>query len=144
MFEGLAVSCLTLAIAISSDADMEKLAKPRPLTAAEKLMADPTIVEMQKFENQERARYGLRPFHMDGQMCVLAQRHAEWMASTGNYVHSNLGYSEIIHSGPQSARDAVTGWIYSPPHHGIMLSGGTAGHGVARRNGYAYWVTIVR
>ena len=144
MFDGLSATILTLAIAVSPKADLDKFLKPRPQTPAEKLMANSTIGEIHQFQNQERARYGLPPFRIDGEMCLIAQRHADWMASTGNYVHSGVGYSEIIHSGPQTARDAVNGWIYSPGHHAIMLSGSTAGHGFATRNGYTYWVTIVR
>ena len=144
MFEAVTATILTLAIAVSPSDGIEKLLKPRPLTPVEKLLANPTILQIHQFENQERARYQLPPFRIDGEMCLKAQRHAEWMASTGNYVHSGMGYPEIIHAGPLTARDAVTGWIYSPAHHAIMLSGSTAGHGFATRNGYTYWVTIVR
>lgn len=102
------------------------------------LTKHPTIVRMFELQNQERARNGLHPLRLNPELCILAQRHARWMADTGWYVHSNMGIPEIIHSGPMTPEDAVNGWIWSPAHHWIMLSGNEAGCGYMVRNGVTY------
>lgn len=108
------------------------------------LTEHPVIREMQVLQNAERQRWGLSPLVMDPALCLAAQQHAVWMADTGWYVHSRMGIPEIIHSGPLTAVDAVNGWIWSPAHHGIMLSGSRAGFGYMVKNGVTYWVTLVR
>ena len=75
---------------------------------------------------------------------LAAQRHAEWMANSGYYMHSSLPYREIIFRGPRSSQAAIQGWIYSPAHHGIMLSGREVGFGYMKRNGNTYWVGVFR
>ena len=140
MLSGLTASCLCLVVSMNPNV-LETAHKDRE---AEWLTQHPVIQNMMKLQNDERARYGLAPLTMNREMCLAAQRHAEWMSETGYYVHSNWGWPEIIHSGPTTASGAVTGWIYSPAHHAIMLSGGTAGFGYAKRNGATYWVTVIQ
>ena len=48
MLEALSVACLTLAVAVSPDADIEKIVKARPLSPAQKLLANSTLQEMQE------------------------------------------------------------------------------------------------
>ena len=108
------------------------------------LTKHPTIARMLELQNKERVRNGLRPLMLNTELCILAQRHACWMADTGWYVHSNMGIPEIIHSGPRTPEDAVNGWIWSPAHHWVMLSGNEAGCGYMVRNGVTYWVTLVK
>ncbi len=103
----------------------------------------PTIVRMMELQNNERARYGLAPLKMNEKMSLAAQKHAEWMAETGYYVHSNLPWPEIIDAGPRTAEGAVNDWIWSPSHHSIMLTGQVAGFGYAMNNGVGYWVTVI-
>jgi hypothetical protein len=107
------------------------------------LTQHPTIVRMMELQNTERARYGLSPLTMNEKMCLAAQKHAEWMAETGYYMHSNLPWPEIIHAGPRTAQGAVNDWIWSPSHHGVMLTGQVAGFGFAMNNGVGYWVTVI-
>jgi len=141
MKKGLAVTCL-MALFLLFGAGS--------ITADEKaddhawLTKHPTILRMQELQNQERARNGLPPLKMNVELCLLAQKHARWMADTGWYMHSSYGIPEIIHSGPMAPEDAVNGWIWSPAHHWIMLSGSEAGFGYMVRNGATYWVTLVR
>ena len=97
-----------------------------------------------KHHNEERARWGLPPLRLDPDMCLAAQDHAAWMAETGYYMHSGLPWAEIIFTGPLSAREAVDGWIASPAHHSIMLSGTEAGFGYMVRDGQTYWVGVFR
>lgn len=140
MLGGMAAACLVVSLAVSPDAGIVA-AQANPNAW---LTEHPTILKLMKLENQERARYGLPPLRMNTEMCLAAQKHAQWMAQTGYYVHSGLPWPEIIHHGPKTPEGAVTGWIYSPPHHGIMLSGSHAGFGYAVRNGYTYWVTLIQ
>jgi uncharacterized protein YkwD len=143
MFGGIVATCFALSIAMEPDAALQMEATPEIAQAF--LTKHPTLLRMMELQNQERARYGLPPLKMNAQMCVAAQKHAHWMASTGWYVHSNLGWPEIIHSGPVTPESAVQGWIWSPAHHAIMLSGGTeAGFGYSVRNGVPFWVTVIR
>jgi|GEM_PF-555259 hypothetical protein len=107
------------------------------------LTQHPTIVRMMELQNIERARYGLAPLKMNEKMCLAAQKHAEWMAETGYYMHSNLPWPEIIHAGPRTAEGAVNDWIWSPSHHAVMLTGQVAGLGYAKNGGVGYWVTVI-
>ena len=106
------------------------------------LTKHPTIQKLLRLHNEERARYGLSELTLNPNMCKAAQSHAVWMAKTGWYQHSNLPWPEIIHSGPRTAEATVLGWIYSPAHHGNMLSGSEAGFGYMVNNGQTYWVGV--
>jgi hypothetical protein len=148
MLHGVAAACFVVALSARPEmplhdavvtASVEKEMDPNAW-----LTKHPVILKMMELENQERARYGLPPLRLNPQMCLAAQQHARWMAETGYYTHSNLGWPEIIHAGPRTPEDAVNGWIYSPAHHGIMLSGSEAGFGYAVNGGVGYWVTVIQ
>ncbi len=106
------------------------------------LIKHPTIQKLLKLHNEERARNGMSALTLNTQMCLRAQEHAKWMAETGYYQHSNLPWPEIIFQGPSSAEAAVNGWIASPAHHSIMLTGTQAGFGYMVINGQYYWVGV--
>jgi uncharacterized protein YkwD len=106
------------------------------------LIKHPTIVKLLKLHNEERARNGLPSLTLNTRMCLKAQEHATWMAETGYYQHSSLPWPEIIFQGPTSAVAAVNGWIASPAHHSIMLTGSQAGFGYMVLNGQYYWVGV--
>ena len=142
MLNGIAVSCL-LAAFLSGPGIDTGMSKPQEDKHAW-LTKHPTILKMQDLENAERSRHSLPPLKMNPELCLLAQKHAQWMGDTGWYVHSNMGIPEIIHSGPATPEDAVNGWIWSPAHHWVMLSGSEAGYGYTVRNGVTYWVTLIR
>jgi uncharacterized protein YkwD len=108
------------------------------------LVKNQNIVRLVTQTNQHRAQMGLGPVILDAQMCLDAQRHASWMAATGAFQHSSLPYMEIIFQGVGTPEAAVQGWIASPPHHGIMLSGSRVGFGYKLRGGYPYWVGVFR
>jgi uncharacterized protein YkwD len=105
------------------------------------------ILRMQRLmhdeENRVRQYYNVAKFSFNKRVCVTAQKHAEWMARTGRYEHSG-NFSEIIHRGPFTAKDAVRGWWNSPAHLKIMLSGTSAGHGHASLNNVHYWCSIIK
>ena len=108
------------------------------------LIKHETILRLVELTNQHRARTGLGPVTLDTQMCLDAQRHANWMANGGGFQHSGLPYMEIIYQSVLTPESAIQGWIASPPHHGIMLSGTKVGFGYMVRNGYPYWVGVFR
>lgn len=125
-------------------APVEAKAPVKPADPHAALVQHPTIQKLVKLTNAHRAQYGLGPVRINPHMCASAQQHASWMASTGVYTHSNLPYMEIIFAGPGSAEAAIQGWIYSPAHHGIMLSGSEVGFGYQNFNGTPYWVGVFR
>jgi len=106
------------------------------------LVKHPTIQQLLKLHNEERKRNGLSKLTLNTKMCLKAQDHANWMAETGYYQHSNLPYPEIIFQGPTTAASAVNGWIASPAHHSIMLTGSQVGFGYMVMNGSHYWVGV--
>lgn len=108
------------------------------------LVSHPTIQELVTRTNAHRAQMGRGPVRLNADMALAAQRHAQWMADTGAYQHSGLPYMEVIFSGPRSAADSVQGWIASPAHHSILLSGSEVGFGYMIRNGQTYWVGVFR
>lgn len=109
------------------------------------LIKNEAITRLVTATNQHRAQLGLGPVVLDTQMCLDAQRHAKWMADFGGFQHSGLPYMEIIYQSVTTPESAIQGWIASPPHHGIMLSGTRVGFGFAKSsNGYPYWVGVFR
>jgi len=108
------------------------------------LIKNENILRLVAQTNQHRAQMGLGPVVLDTNMCLDAQRHASWMAVTGAFQHSSLPYLEIIFHGVATPEAAIQGWIASPAHHGIMLSGSRVGFGYQVRGGYPYWVGVFR
>jgi uncharacterized protein YkwD len=108
------------------------------------LIKHETILKLVELTNQHRAQMGIGPVVLDTQMCLDAQRHAKWMSDFGSFQHSGLPYMEIIYQSVATPDTAIQGWIASPPHHGIMLSGTRVGFGYMTRNGYPYWVGVFR
>jgi len=104
----------------------------------------PTIARLLELHNQTRARVGLPPLSLNQQMCSAAQRHANWMASTGAFAHSGLPYRENIAYAQRSPEHAVQTWTYSPGHYQNMCSGREAGFGYQTRGGVGYWVAVFR
>jgi uncharacterized protein YkwD len=123
---------------------VEKVATKEQEGPHDWLIKHQTIVRLVELTNQHRAQMGMGPVILDTQMCLDAQRHANWMANYGGFQHSNMGYMEIIFQSVQTPEAAIQGWIASPPHHGIMLSGTRVGYGYMVRNGYPYWVGVFR
>lgn len=104
----------------------------------------PTVARLLELHNQTRARVGLGPLTLNQQMCSAAQRHANWMASTGSFTHSGLPYRENIAYAQRSPEHAVQSWTSSPGHYRNMCSGREAGFGYQVRGGVGYWVAVFR
>ncbi len=108
------------------------------------LVKHPTIQKLLELHNQERARVGLSPSKLNPEMCLAAQRHAVWMAETGSFSHSGLPYRENIFMGVTTPEAATNGWIWSPAHHGNMLSGTDVGFGYMVLNGRYCWCSVMQ
>lgn len=106
--------------------------------------AHPTVARLLDLHNQTRARVGLPPLALNQQMCGAAQRHANWMASSGAFTHSGLPYRENIAHGQSSPEHAVQSWTNSPGHYTNMCSGRECGFGYQVRGGTGYWVAVFR
>jgi uncharacterized protein YkwD len=136
----IATSLVLILLATAPAAEMVKSSKTKG--KHDWLTKHPTILKLLKSTNEERKRNGLSELKLNTKLCLAAQKHAVWMAETGYYQHSDLPWPEIIHSGPQTPEDAVSGWIYSPAHYGILLSGDEVGFGYMINGGSTYWVGV--
>ena len=129
---------------VSVEVRVEKVATKEQEGPHDWLIKHETILRLVELTNHHRAQMGMGPVVLDTQMCLDAQRHANWMATYGSFQHSGLPYMEIIYQSVGTPEAAIQGWIASPPHHGIMLSGTRVGYGYMMRNGYPYWVGVFR
>jgi uncharacterized protein YkwD len=114
----------------------------RLLDKKQLLHEHPTLVRMVERNNQLRIQNGLPAHQVSPHLTMLAQKHAEWMAQTGSFVHNyNHGYPEIIYWNARSISSAFSGWMNSSPHRGIILSrNACVGYGFAiGRNVLTYW-----
>jgi len=105
---------------------------------------DPVIQQMHISATKWRRYYQVAPQTLDERCCILAQRHAEYMAKYEWYEHGR--HDQVIHRGPTSAAACISGWVYSPPHFGWLLSNTRKcgwGHAVSR-NGIHYWVGVFK
>ena len=102
------------------------------------------VKQLHQAHSVARGERGLVGSRLVAEINQDAQKHAEWMASSGQFVHSNLDYWEVILMGPQTPEKALEGWLDSKDHRKILMSGGEIGFGYARINGVAYWVGMVR
>jgi uncharacterized protein YkwD len=120
--------------------------------------------------NRERARRGIRPLRRHRRLGRAAARHARDMVRHRYFAHQRAGGPDLGTrlaragwrgsaagetiaygcGGSGTPRAAVRGWMASPGHNAILLSGhyGLAGPGVAKRapvscRGGATWVLDV-
>ncbi|WP_158265098.1 CAP domain-containing protein [Blastopirellula marina] len=119
----------------------------------------PSLVKMWQHSNSVRAQYGLAAQKMNPELTKAAQDHAWYMAKTGQFSHSvNGGFvartrrhnyagspsGEIILWNAKSIPSCFQGWLNSPGHRAILLSGAReVGYGYAvARDGSTYWVGV--
>lgn len=143
---------------VQDDAKAEKSEKAKQ-EPAKFLHEHPTIVKMWKHSNDIRTRYQLPAQKISPELTKAAQDHAWYMARTGQFSHTVNGgfvararrhqypgapYGEIILYGSTNITDCFNGWLNSPGHRAILLSGAReVGYGYAiSRNGTAYWVGV--
>ncbi|TWT34245.1 CAP domain-containing protein [Blastopirellula retiformator] len=154
---------LTLAATLSAeDASVKPEAEAEKADVEVKvefLHNHPSLVKMWNHSNQVRAQYGLPAQKMNPELTKAAQDHAWYMAKTGQFSHSvNGGFvartrrhnyagspsGEIILWNAKSIPSCFQGWLNSPGHRAILLSGAReVGYGYAvARNGSTYWVGV--
>ncbi|MEO1997797.1 MAG: CAP domain-containing protein [Planctomycetaceae bacterium] len=92
--------------------------------------------------NRQRTRNALPHLRIDLKLSLAAQKHAVWMSRWG-FQHSSYTWDECIHSGPTNPEACVRGWMWSPPHRSILMSGQRVGFGYWLERGQTYWVALV-
>ncbi|UUO09099.1 CAP domain-containing protein [Blastopirellula sp. J2-11] len=119
----------------------------------------PSLVKMWKHSNAVRGQYNLPAQRMNPELTKAAQDHAWYMAKTGQFSHHvNGGFvararrhnfqgspsGEIILWNAKSIEATFQGWLNSPGHRAILLSGARqVGYGYAvARDGSTYWVGV--
>ena len=105
---------------------------------------DPVIQDMHSEANKWRTRYGVVSITLDEQCCILAQRHAEFMAQHNWFEHGQ--HDQIISRGYRDATGAIWSWVNSPPHLQCLISGRRRcgwGHAVSQ-DGVHYWAGVFR
>jgi len=91
-----------------------------------------------------RTHYGLPQQRLDENCCILAQKHADYMARHEWYEHGR--HDQVINRGSRSTAACVSSWIYSAPHRAWLLSANRRsgwGHAVSR-NGTHYWAGVFK
>jgi len=102
------------------------------------------IKQLHTAHSAARAQHGLVGSQLVTEISRDAQKHADWMASTGQFVHSGMSYWEVIQTGPTTSEKAIEGWLESEAHREILMSGAEIGFGYAEVDGETYWVGLVR
>jgi uncharacterized protein YkwD len=106
------------------------------------LMAHPAITALHAQQTSHRARNGLPPQVLNGELCRAAQEWSEYMAKTGRFDHSPYSVAENIAVGQESAAAALAGWVNSRGHNANLLSGARqVGFGVAATAGGTRYYT---
>lgn len=137
-----------------------------PASAAD-LTVDSAEAYMVDLLNRDRARFGLRPMHVDSRLMVIAGRRSADMATRGYFSHVQpdgrnvfdliraarirwYSAGEIIawNNYPDLADSAIVanrGWLASRPHRRIIMSRdyNYVGVGLAlASNGRRYWTAV--
>ncbi len=110
--------------------------------AAEDLSLLPIEQNVVRKTNVARARLGLAPLTIDGQLMQSARFHTGWMARNGRLQHTSQPVAENIAAGQSSSTEAVQDWLNSPGHRANMLNMRYRRIGVAAYrspNGQVYW-----
>jgi uncharacterized protein YkwD len=99
--------------------------------------------------NRMRALAGVQELTIDDRLQEDARKHAEWMASNRQMVHSKLTYAraENIASGYPNAFDVLQGWLKSPGHCENLLDKRFSKIGISTSKGngkYPYYIQQFR
>ena len=138
---GAVVAWLVLAIATVGQRPVSALQEvPQPARAER----ENNVKQLHQAHSAARGQRGLAGSRLVVEISRDAQKHADWMARTGQFVHSDLDYWEVILMGPGTPEKAIEGWMDSKNHRKILMSGGEIGFGHASVEGETYWVGLVR
>jgi uncharacterized protein YkwD len=105
---------------------------------------------VQYLHNKERASKNIKTLELDDSLSLFAQKHAEWMATKGLMVHSNLNFDfktrgENIAFGQKTENDVMKSWMGSTGHRRNILNSKFEymGVGVAtNKNDTIYWCVV--
>lgn len=138
---GVVVACGVFALALYAEAPANAVQQvPGPTETRQQAR----IKQLYRAHSAARAERGLVGSRLVSEISHDAQKHADWMASTGQFVHSEMNYWEVIQMGPKTPETAIAGWLESQPHREILMSGAEIGFGFAEVDGVSYWVGLVR
>lgn len=135
------MSCVVLALGVLSGEPVSAGQQPGVSKDARQQVRNN---QLHKFHTAARSERSLVGSRLVSKISRDAQKHADWMASTGQFVHSGMRYWEVILTGPKTSEKAIAGWLESPAHCEILMSGGEIGFGFAEADGVTYWVGLVR
>ena len=112
--------------------------------------------------NARRRQAGLQALRPAGKLTTAANKHACWMADTGNFSHTGRGGSseadrvtaegydyrfvaENLAAGNATPKQVVDGWMGSAAHRPNVLArqARQVGIGLATGNGMIYWAMLV-
>jgi len=105
-------------------------------------LLDPSAVDIHLEVQAWRSQYNLPAQQLDLVLCRQAQNHSDWMARHRSFTHGV--HDQVIGIGYPSPRQAVAGWIYSPPHRAWLLSRNRRVGWAVSRNSTRYWSGVIR
>jgi len=107
-------------------------ATPATPEARSVMSSDTYEAKVELIVNARRADHGLRPLHFESCADMTAERWAERVASTGDFVHQSSGAiidacrvsyaGETLGRGSFGPRALVRSWMRSPMHRMVVLS----------------------
>jgi uncharacterized protein YkwD len=107
-------------------------ASPASVEARSAMSSDSYEAKVERYVNARRAEHGLRPLHFESCTDMTAERWAERVASTGDFVHQSSGAiidacrvsyaGETLGRGSFGPRALVRSWMRSPMHRTVVLS----------------------
>ena len=123
---------LLTAAALAAPAGPAAAASPATREARTVMSSDTYEAKVELLVNARRAHHGLRPLHFESCADMTAERWAERVASTGDFVHQSSGAiidacrvtyaGETLGRGSFGPRALVRSWMRSPMHRTVVLS----------------------
>lgn len=124
--------------------------------------ATDVLATLHNLHNIQRSQRGADALDVDAKLMAAAQRHATWMARTGQLTHtgeagyrsfsdriSREGYQmavggENIAHGYRTPQDVMAGWMNSSGHRQNILNPAFdhVGYGVVSGDGNLYWCAV--
>lgn len=96
------------------------------------LSGDSYEAKVELYVNQQRSAHGLRPLRFESCADLMAERWAERLATTGDFVHQSSGAvlgachvsyaGETLGRGRFGPRTLLRQWMRSPAHRAVVLS----------------------
>jgi len=102
----------------------------------------PIQVNIVKYTNAARARYGLPALEIDKDLVKSAEKHCSWMTRNRRMVHTRMPVAENIAMGQRDSQMVLRAWMNSSGHRANILNGGYRRIGVAAYrtpSGTIYW-----